>query len=549
MPQISFAIVDMQNANFSDSWTDMSVQGSGYDLRVFRTYNSRTLFSGLFGFGWCSDFESKLEVTADGVIKLTECGAGLELDYVPNSFDKKNIEKSTQLILAEVKKRNPDLTKKYFEDLEKDLRANVQLRESLGSRLNLQGKAKPGTEYFSEGRKNEKIVLRDGFYERTLGDATNERYDLDGRLTHMYDKNGNYIKITYSGDLLTGVTDNNGRKLTLRYDPTSKRLVEIVGPNGMTAKYTIKNDNLMEATNAWKNTFKYAYDDVHNLTRIEFPDKTFKALTYNKDKDWVMTYKNRKGCNETYDYQINPDDPKNHYWSTVEKRCGDKVTNQSKFEFFHRDRVDGLGKYLYRARSEVNGDITDIYYHETFGKPISVARNTFKTVFAYNDAGLLKQKVEPQRQTNYEYNRSCNKVSAVAITYFEQKPADKRSVATPKAIKTVKTTYSYDAPRCNLVTAINSDGQTIKIKYDHRGRIAELEDQSKKSVLIKYEDRFGKPSVVTRPGLGTINVVYKSDGKISKVDSKDGPRVAVQVASVFNSLLDIIAPATGEVPL
>jgi hypothetical protein len=68
-------------------------------------------------------------------------------------------------------------------------------------------------------------------------------------------------------------------------------------------------------------------------------------------------------------------------------------------------------------------------------------------------------------------------------------------------------------------------------------------------VKIRYEAKFGKPSIVTRPGLGTINVTYKADGEIAKVDSKEGANVAVQVASIFNNLLDIIAPATAEAPL
>lgn len=51
----AFAIVDMKSANYSESWTDLIVPGVGYDLRINRAYNSRSLFNGLFGFGWCSD--------------------------------------------------------------------------------------------------------------------------------------------------------------------------------------------------------------------------------------------------------------------------------------------------------------------------------------------------------------------------------------------------------------------------------------------------------------------------------------------------------------
>ncbi len=85
--------------------------------------------------------------------------------------------------------------------------------------------------------------------------------------------------------------------------------------------------------------------------------------------------------------------------------------------------------------------------------------------------------------------------------------------------------------------------------YDNRGRIATITDQAKKVVKIEYEERYGKPSIVTRPGLGTIVVSYKPNGEINKVDSKEGPSVAMQVASTFNNLLDVIAPATAELYL
>jgi len=45
--------------------------------KIVRTYNSRSLFSGMFGFGWCSDFETSMEVNAEGNIKVKECGGGM----------------------------------------------------------------------------------------------------------------------------------------------------------------------------------------------------------------------------------------------------------------------------------------------------------------------------------------------------------------------------------------------------------------------------------------------------------------------------------------
>ena len=56
------AVIDVKNANYSDSWIDIIAPGTGFDLRIQRTYNSRTLFNGMLGFGWCSDFETKIAV-------------------------------------------------------------------------------------------------------------------------------------------------------------------------------------------------------------------------------------------------------------------------------------------------------------------------------------------------------------------------------------------------------------------------------------------------------------------------------------------------------
>src|SRR5690606_477489 len=97
--------------------------------------------------------------------------------------------------------------------------------------------------------------------------------------------------------------------------------------------YVYKGETLVEVTNAWKNKFKYQYDELYNLTRIDYPDKTFVQLTYDKDRDWVMSFRDRRGCVESYKYIDGAKDPVNNYKSEVIKKCGNKVTNRSSYEF------------------------------------------------------------------------------------------------------------------------------------------------------------------------------------------------------------------------
>lgn len=540
----SFAVVDMKTANYADNWVDMIAPGTGYDLRIQRTYNSRTIYSGIFGFGWCSDFETRAEVTPEGNLKVIECGAGAEIIYTPKNFDKSKINSSVAAILAEVKKRNPVMNEKSLTALGNDLRDDGAFREEFARRVGIKGTVDGNTVYLANGRANETVERQTMGFRRALADGTFQNFDGSGKLIAMYDRNGNSLKLVYEKERLTGVVDNNGRRLTFTYQNSGNRIKKITGPNNLAAIYTLKGEDLVEVTNAWKSTYTYKYDDVHNLTDIKLPNGKTKKLTYNKDKDWVTGFVNESGCVESYEYKMDPEDPKNHYSSIVIKKCGDQVTNRSSYEFIHKNRADGVGSYLYRVKSDVNGMVTDIVYHEIFGRPVSMLRGNFKTEYTYYDNGLVKSKREAGRSTGFEYKNACNKVSKIQVEYSDPNPKSEK-----KSSRKVETAFTYDAKKCNLTYAENSDGQTVKLQYDSRGRIATIEDQSKKLVKIKYEDKFGKPEFVTRPGLGTIKVSYKSDGEIGSVNSKEGPRVAVQVASIFNNLLELIAPATAETNL
>ncbi|MEY4617247.1 MAG: hypothetical protein RJB66_2207 [Pseudomonadota bacterium] len=529
------AIIDMKNANFSTSWTDLIVPGAGYEMKIQRTYNSRSLFNGIFGFGWCSEFETKLIVSPDNTIKVFECGAGLETTYTSKDYGQKDVEKLVQAIIQKVKaegKRSSD----YLANLKKNLMQDSRLRIRMALDYDLNASVKEGALYFANGKEVESIALGKEYYTRQLVDGSYQRFDLKGRLIAVYDKNGNFLKFAYDGSLLKEINDNNGRRLSLKYN-NNKRLTTISGPSGITVDYKFeKLDHLVWVNNAWGNVYSYEYDELHNLTKATWPDKSTIQLTYERNKDWVLSYKDRQNCLESYSYESSKEDPKNHYWSVVEKKCGKDIVNNTKFEFFHKVRKDGV-TYLSRTVTVANDISNEIVYHEQFGKPIMIKRGFEKLNFDYYPNGQLKVKSTQFTRLVYDYDNKNQKVSAVRTTF-----TDEKGKKTGERISQFK----YDS-KGNLNFAQNSDGQKINLTYDQKGRIATIEDQAKKLVKISYDDKFGKPAVVTRPQLGMIKISYKSNGEIDKAESPDGPQVAVQVASTFNNLLDIIAPATAEV--
>ncbi len=534
----SFAVVDMKNANYSNTWTDMKVNGAGYDLKLERTYNSRTLFNGMFGFGWCSNFETSLDITAEGNLKVKECGAGSEVLFSAREVNRKDVEQTVEKIIAKMRAdKTQPRTEEYYKKVRVELIEYDDMRSNLAGKMGIKVPIKEGTKFFANGKEVENIIYTKNYYERTLPDGTKQRFSLQGQLTAAYDKNSNVLKLEYDKNLLKEVSDNNGRRLSFKYFP-NKKVKEVVGPNGLKTEYKFANiDDLSFSKDALGLTNTYDYDDLHNLTKVTFHDKTTIQIKYNQKEDWVIGFTDRDKCVESYTYEVAPKDA-GHFWSTAKKVCGKETTADNRYEFWHRQTPNG-DYALQRVLTKEGENTIDITYHETFGRPISIRRNTERISYDYFPNGLVKLKASALAKMLFEYENEFKKVSKVILQAFNEKG---------KMLGTKTTQFQYDK-KANLTFASNSDGQKINITYDNHGRMATITDQAKKVVKIEYEERHGKPALVTRPGLGTIKVSYKPTGEISEVKSPEGPTVATQVASTFNNLLDIIAPATAELYL
>jgi len=437
------------------------------------------------------------------------------------------VESTVTNILAKYKEKNPNANKRFLADLENQLRVDHRLRDKYASEVGLRGSSSKGEIFYSDGKGPETIERKDSEYVRKLPSGIIQKFNTRGQLVEIEDKNGNYIRFNYGNELIRDATDNNGRKLSFSYYP-NKKVKSIVGPNDLRADYKFEKLNeLSWVKNGWRNEYSYEYDELKNLTKINYPDKTNKVMTYEKSKDWVLSFKERDGCKEDYKYELSKDDPKGHYWSSVVKKCDGKVVNNSRYEFWYKLNRAKTDKFLYRVLTKVNNDVSDVYYHDVFGRPTVIVKNGIKSEYIYdNNTGLLRTRKDANRTVNFEYDTGCKKVSKVT----EGKNL---------------TNFKYDR-RCNLVLAKNTRGQMVTLTYDHQGRIATLFDQAKRQVNIKYDSRFGKPETVERPGVGTIKVTYKPNGDVNKVDSPAGATVAVQVASTFNNLLDIVGPAGVE---
>ncbi len=539
-----FALVDMNNAGYTNSWVDLEVPGNGYEMRVLRAYKSRTIYNGMFGFGWCSEFETKLETTSEGNIKISECGDGQEINYSAKEITRKDVDATISQIKTKMKadKKYSSSSPEFWTKLDSQLLEDDDARSSYAKQFGITVAIKEGQKFMANGKEVENVIFAKGYYTRNLPDGSFQRFDPNGKMTHMYDKNGNFLKFEYQKELLTEIADNNSRKLTFKYFP-NKKVQKITGPGGLMTEYKYnQQDDLTWNKNAWakkdSDVYAYEYNEFHNLVKASWPDKTSIAIKYDNAKDWVTAFTDRDKCTEAYKYEFSTTNPKFNYWSTATKVCGKETVANNRYEFWHKQMPNGQ-IVLSRVQTSVNGNVRDITYHDTFGKPVTIKNNNERVDFEYYPDGLVKLKSSSVSKLEFNYDQTSKKVSQVKTTFINEKG---------KPISNRSTSFKYD-PKGNLNYAENTEGQKITMTYDIKGRIQTITDQAKKIVKIDYDERYGKPTVVTRPGLGTIKVSYKPNGDIAKVDSAEGPTVASQVASTFNNLLDVIAPATQELYL
>jgi hypothetical protein len=306
------AEINMKDASYKNSFIDIK--------EIHRTYNSRSLYTGLFGFGWCSNFEKSLKILSTKEIIL------------------KNCDQESPFVLTD---------------------ENNLLR----------------TRMYQNIITKEKILFKNGTYTLYLRNGEIQVFSRTGQMLSIIGPDGKRTSLTYSrsgrNPELSQVKSDEG-VLRFKMNDTGQ-VTKIESSNGLTALYLYEKENLIQTIDSEKKSHLYEYDSLNNIIKIIYPDKTEENMVYNNDYDRVVKIQLRNNCVEYYDFYNKNNDPL-YQVSTLTRKCNKKTIHQYIYEFWYKYRPDGL-KYLERYKIDQKTQTLDITYNPYSGNPVRILKN------------------------------------------------------------------------------------------------------------------------------------------------------------------------------
>ncbi|MBC7691392.1 MAG: hypothetical protein H7222_06445 [Methylotenera sp.] len=530
------ANVSLKNGNFFIGYTDIVYPG-GFEPKIERVYNSKTPYNGMFGWGWGNEYEVYMSVSADGSVVVNEYGGGAQNRFNPVAFKENELNAAVDNIAQTAQKLGVAGSADQLDSYKKHLKSDATFRNEEWQKFKAQGKIQArvlptGTQLQSNRFSYQYITKVVDGYVRSFDSGKLEKFSNDGRLVRISDKNNNFIDLTYGKEgKLSKIVDNFNRKIYFTFN-THGQVEKIQGENNKEASYKYNDMGELvftKDTDSSVYTYKYGSDKRHNMVEIGYSDKTSMQLAYygRDDHENVKSVKDRDGTRTEYTYEKASD--KGHSKVAVAVKGSDgKVVSSSKYEYYVKSKADGE-EWTYKMLTNLDGDITETTYNECCGLPLLIKRGGEETAFEYDTRGHVTKKSTPTDVTELAYDAKVGKVTKVSRYSKGDKKQNNWS------------TFQYDE-KGNLVFAKNSENKGVKLFYDTNGRIKSMVDQSKRRIDFKYNEN-SKPIEITDPALGSITVSYANSGEVKKVESTAGRKIAMQVTSAFQNLLDIIRPA------
>ena len=518
--------VNIKNGNFYMSYADIRLPGNGHDLKLTRTYNSKSVNKGWFGVGWGTPFETRVVENSDGSATVVENGSGAKTRFSLPKANAAQVEKAVNRIIQAIKKKG-NMRDDYIRKMTAKLKNSAYDRDEYAKKFNIKTDLPAGSVLHSNVRGSQKLHKTKSGYKRVQESGKTDFFDKQGRLVKVEGKNY-FFNLNYKKGRLSSIKDSEGKQIFFSWYENG--LIKSIwsGTGKKKATYSYDGRKLVKSVDTAGNVYKYAYDGNYNMTSIRYKDGTEMKIAYHPKTQFVKSIVGRNGQKTQYKYAANPKKPDYHYWTTVTKSVSGSKSKPrvNRYEYEIKARKDG-SQYTHKIITDIDGARTETTYSKCCSLPTIIKRGKEVTQFKYNRKGLLTEKTSSNGEfVRIQYDPKFNKISRVENNKGW-------------------TSFKYNEKGA-LSVAKNSKGEAFVLIYELKGKIAKViyTDKSKKKETLGFKyNTLGKPVEIAMKGVGKMKVIYNNVGKVKRVKSDKGVQVANRVTRTFLSLLAVVKPA------
>lgn len=491
--------VDLSTGDYVLGAADISI-GAGqfpYSLGFARSYNSNARFQdGPLGLGWSHNHQSNVQLATDALMGLGDHSILGAAGSIVELFVSLDIQS--------------DLTKPF----------DKYIVSAVGNQWFIDNLSNNGV-MLSGGQKQLMFIkLPDGSYTRpptnssTLTKNLGGTYTLKtlqgmiwnfnsaGKITDWVLPAGMTVTYSYTGDLLTSVSNGLGLTLTLGY--TGTRLTSVSDGTGRSVSYAVDGSkNLVTVTDPNSKNWTYEYDQPGRMTKFFKPANPTVPIVTNVYDSLERVKEQTDHNGNLWQYflagsrveEVNPLNKSSVFYLNHSCVFAKTINQVGKI---YTCEVDGRGRITKSVAPEGNSiqysyDSNDLMVSiVTNPKPGSGLSSNTQTI-TYDSTWFLAKTATDSLGRTTTYNYDVTTGVLLSVTF----PA----VA---GVGTAQSTFTYDS-NGQLLTSTDPNGIVHKNVYDLAGRITSV-----------IED-FG----VGRLNL-TINFGYDSVGNVTSVQDARG---------------------------
>ncbi len=440
--------VNVSTGAYTDQINALSIQGIN-PVSADLQYDSTAVEElGEFGYGWVHNYEARILDMKDCTVRYYVSPTGY-YTFLAEDYEKAEYKQDADGYLYLDEKSIP--TKQNYKCLNEN--------------------------------KAEYVLKRNDKGAFTLTDAagTTTRFDKDGNLTSIQNKDGKKITVTRSKEQFTVKDAISGRKLiyTLNEDKLVKKVEDGTGREALF--YYDENQCLKQFTNAMGESTYYTYDEGHRILTVTDDDNN----TY-----VTNTYKEYVSANAVSKKAVRVESQK------------DGLGNKTTFRYQEDEKSGDLVTTAVTRSGKTKKTVTDVYGNIT----CQTNEAGDETLMTYDEDG---------NQT------SINNANGYDTVYRYDSNGNMTSIENSLMDGTLaETVMSYDEDG-NMLSMKNASGESMNCTYYDNGLIKSVTDQNKNRVEYLYNEN-GQVTEEKDSKGKTVKYEYNAKGDLIKVQDKNG---------------------------